>query len=103
MAEAFTTETDDYGLTYNVNHIQNRTNTQNPDNYNYAYGSDLDINQIFNNILLHLTNLNNIIKKKIIYIYNKISNKILYIYNVSKNFLIYIIIILIIFLIILYY
>ena len=67
MAEAFTNTTDINGLTYTTNHIQNKTNIQDPANYKYAPGADLDIYNIVSNplsfFISFLVNIYNIIKK----------------------------------------
>lgn len=43
MAQAFTNTTDINGLSYNINHVQNKTNIQDPDEYDYAPGAGIGI------------------------------------------------------------
>lgn len=69
MAQAFTNTTDVNGLSYNINHVQNKTNIQDPTQYNYAPGADIGIYNIVSKYLSSfisiLVNTFNMIKKKI--------------------------------------
>lgn len=69
MAQAFTNTTDVNGLSYNINHVQNKTNIQDPTQYKYAPGADIGIYNIVSKYLSSfisiLVNTFNMIKKKI--------------------------------------
>lgn len=69
MAQAFTNTTDINGLSYNINHVQNKTNIQDPAEYNYAPGANIDIYNIVSKYLSLfisiLVNILNMIKKNI--------------------------------------
>jgi hypothetical protein len=69
MAQAFTNTTDVNGLSYNINHVQNKTNIQDPAQYNYAPGADIGIYNVvskyLSSFISFLVNTLNIIKKKI--------------------------------------
>jgi hypothetical protein len=83
MAQAFTNTTDVNGLTYTINHVQNKTNIQDPTKYDYAPGAGLDIYNIVNKhisiYISFLVNIYNIIKKNIY-------NGYLYLKHILKNF-----------------
>ena len=68
MAQAFTNTTDINGLSYNINHVQNKTNIQDPTQYDYAPGADVGIYNIvskyLSSFILLLVNILNMIKKK---------------------------------------
>ena len=90
MAQAFTNITDMNGLSYNINHVQNKTNIQDPSKYDYAPGADIDIYNIvskpLSSFMSFLVIILNMIKKKIYngYLYLKKTLKKLY-----KNFVEY--------------
>ena len=69
MAHAFSNTTDINGLSYNINHVQNKTNIQDPKQYNYAPGADIGIYNIVSKYLSSfvsfLVNTLNMIKKNI--------------------------------------
>tara|TARA_Y100000741_G_scaffold233383_1_gene178333 strand:- start:9479 stop:9847 length:369 start_codon:yes stop_codon:yes gene_type:complete len=69
MAQAFTNTTDINGLSYNINHVQNKTNIQDPSKYDYAPGADIDIYNIvsksLSSFMSFLVITLNMIKKKI--------------------------------------
>ena len=69
MAQAFSNTTDINGLSYNINHVQNKTNIQDPTKYEYAPGADIGIynslSEYLSSFVLFLVNTLNIIKKKI--------------------------------------
>ena len=69
MAQSFTNTTDINGLSYNINHVQNKTNIQDPTQYDYAPGASIDIynslSEYLSPFVLFLVNTLDIIKKNI--------------------------------------
>ena len=100
MAEAFTNTTDASGLTYPTFHIQNRTNTQDPSNYKYAPGADLDIyNTVrhpLSSFVSFLVNTLNMIYKYIERVYNYLKKNIGKFFKKLYNYTIYFIILMIV-------
>ena len=88
MAKIFTEEIilpeeDKNKFKFIINHAQNRTNTQNPDEYEYPPGAETDFYKPISNILYKYINILEISKKKIIhiitFIYAKFKKMSLYI------------------------
>jgi len=93
MAQAFTNITDVNGLSYTTNHVQNKTNIQDPINYDYAHGADIGI---YNIVSKHLSSFVSFLINTLDMIKKKIYNGYLYLKETLEEILKYFIILVII-------
>ena len=100
MAQAFTNITDVNGLSYTINHVQNKTNIQDPINYDHAPGADIGIYNIvskhLSSFVSFLINTLDMIKKKIYNGYLYLKETLEEILKSFKEYSIYFIILVII-------